>query len=122
MVKIGDPRFSSAGHPQKVIGENEENNKVILNRDFDQVQSSFRHGYYVGLENRNRFNDIMDEVQEISDPREKLDLLLEKLGDIESEGSSSADNLAKYLRSEISYISNTYNVKPRTFSLPKDIT
>ena len=120
MVKVGNPHFNSAGQPQRIIKENKETKQVLLDQDFGRVQVDFRHGYYEGIENRERFNDIMDQALEVGDPRDKLEFLIEKLEEVEEESSSSSENLAKYLRSEISHISTTFNIKPRTYSLPVD--
>ena len=116
-VRIGDSAFTRDGSPALVTKSHPESGRVSLERNIDQVQKSTRHGYINGLTPaaREDLYAILDQAKGEGDPRQRLQVLQDKVAELEADPSKH--NLTRYLRSEMVFIMNNFNIKPKVFSV-----
>lgn len=117
-LRVGDTAFIRGGTPVTVKDRNPVSNELILESDPAKVKEQTRHGYLNGLspEVRQQFYEILDQVKgETEDPAERINTLNAKLFDLEQDPRNL--QLTRYLRAEMNHIMNTYNIRPREYSM-----
>ncbi len=116
-LRIGDSVFSRDGKPAVVIDRDEASAKLKLSTKKSETNNSTRHGYINGLSevNRESFNSIMDDFKEIEDPKERATEMRSKLTELEADPRNH--RIAKYVRSELMHLMNTYRIKPTNFTV-----
>ena len=122
-LKVGDPVFEKTGFPSYVKEREPETESVHLDARKEKVKEQSRHGYIRGLsgEQRSDFNEILDDIADISEPREKAATLQEKIQDIEgSEPTLQNKRMIRYLKSELFHIMQSYKVFPREYQTSED--
>jgi hypothetical protein len=120
-IRVGDNVFIRGGVPATVTGREELSGKLTLESDAEKVKVDSRHGYLNGLapENRVELYKILDEVKaSTADPGERVDKLRVKLEELELDPRNL--NLSRYVKAEMVHIMNTFNIKPREYSLYED--
>lgn len=117
-IRIGDAVFLRSGQPAIVKDRLKSSGELILENEPKAVQQAFRHGYVNGMtpETRASLNEILDRIKgENKDPAERVTAMQTKLNEIEQDPRNR--DLARYLRSEMMHLMNTYSIKPREFKL-----
>ncbi len=119
-VRISDPVFLYDGQPAKVIGRDQLNGKLDVDSNLKQVTEDFRHGYIKGLEKdiRQDFDDFMDKINQIEDPKEKVEILQKRILELEENISPLSQKLVGYYKAELAHVMHTYNTSPRYFTIP----
>lgn len=117
-IRTGDAVFIRSGIPATVKDREPLSGKLVLEQDQQKVRGDARHGYLNGMsqETRSELYGILDAVKgETEDPGERVEKLRVKLGEIEEDPHKL--NLARYLRAEMTHIMNTYQIRPREFTI-----
>jgi hypothetical protein len=116
--KVGDVSFLHNGIPAVVAGKESDSGKLMLDSDQGAVKKLHRHGYLNGLEDTDRkaLLNILDKVSETEQPDEKIGLLNQQIDDLSKDPRNF--RLVRYLKSELTHMMNTYNVKPRYYEMP----
>src|SRR5688572_17049243 len=115
--RVGDPIFTNIGQVGQVVDISPDTHKVKYDTDTASAKEAFRHGYIKGLsvEARSEFNDVMDEVSEMQDSRERVEFLKEKIERMSKELDPNKKRILSYLKAEMSHLMNTKNYHPRYF-------
>lgn len=118
-MRVGDPIFSPKGKPGVVADKDKETEQLSVDGKHEVVKDQFRHGYLYGLDKkREDFNEIMDEISELESPKEKAQVLQEKIQEMEENKSKDSVRLIRYLKSELVHLMSTYNLSPRSYVVP----
>lgn len=114
--RVGDVVYSQAATPSVVIGRDEANGKLKCDKDFNAFQVKTRHGLINGMnpETRDQFNQIMDEISLNKDDSERVDLLLNKVEELQVDPKNF--RLVQYLDGQVRHLMNVRGVKPRFFT------
>ncbi len=117
-IRPGDAVFVRTGDPLLVKDRDKNTGVATLERDPETVINGTRHGYLNGLEadKRQQLYEILDEVKGSSeDPEERVMKLREVLQEMELDPRNQ--NLARYVRAEMTHIMNSFGLKPREYSI-----
>lgn len=117
-LRIGDTAFIRGGTPVTVKDRDQVSGQLVLESDPGVVKRETRHGYLNGLspEVRQQFYEILDEIKgNTEDPGERINVLNAKLFDLEQDPRNI--QLTRYLRAEMNHIMNTYNIRPREYTM-----
>jgi len=114
--RIGDTVFTSSAAPATVVGKEEGGSAVRLDRDFDAFQTNTRHGLHNDMapEDREQFNDIMDEIRSTEGDAARVETLLAVIDDLKSDPRKG--RLITYLDGEVRHLMHTKGIKPRFFT------
>ena len=115
----GDPIFRRNGTPGIVREVDKSKAHVKVDSDGGEVKRHFRHGYLQGLsnDNRKRFNEIMDQVNEVESPLEKVHALRNHVNQLELDADLKSREVIGYLKSEIAHVMFTKSISPRYYTL-----
>lgn len=113
-VAIGDTVFDAIGRPGVVIGRDDKK-QLIVEREGENFEKTRARGFINGIENQPRedYNQIIKDVRELKSPRERLQVLGEKVEDLQKDPRNYL--LVRYLEAEMTHIMNSENIQPRTF-------
>ena len=116
-LRIGDSAFTREGRPAAIKKRDPFSGELTLSQQKADISDATRHGYINGLtkESRASFNQVMDKFKTIEDPKERVGQMQLQLDEIEKDPTKY--NLAKYLRSEMMHIMNTYRIRPKEFTI-----
>lgn len=117
-IRQGDTVFVRTGDPLTVLERDSATGLAKLEKNPEEVKKNTRHGYINGLntENRKIFNEIMDDIKSSTEnPEERIQKLQEHLNELEKDPKQMM--LAKYIRSEMIHIMNSYSIKPKEFTI-----
>lgn len=117
-IRVGDAVFIRTGVPTTVKDRDPLSGKLLLEQDPLKVREDARHGYLNGMsqETRAEFNGILDQVKaETEDPGERVEKLRLRLMEIEEDPRKL--HLARYVRAEMTHLMNTYQIRPREFTV-----
>ena len=94
----------------------------MVDRDRSTVHESFRHGYIKGLsvDMRTEFDDLMDRVGRKKEASEKVELLQNKIRELERIPDKSALVFLQYIRSELAHVMHLTGYSPRNYEI--DVT
>ena len=117
---VRDPIFSHLGEPGVVTGINSLNSQLKVDRNHEKVTKEFRHGYLKGLsqEQRNNFNQFMDEVKSSKDVDEQVKMLQEKIHALSDDTSIGSKIILGYYKSELAHVMHTNHYTPRYYGVP----
>ncbi len=118
-IGIGDPAFTRTGRPGVIQPSTTQPGRVEIETDLSAVQQAHRHGYLKGIspEDRASFNQIMDGVQRLEDPKAQVHALQTQIGELEQNPSAQKQHVVHYLRSELFHIMDTHNITPTSYVL-----
>lgn len=117
-IRVGDNAFIRGGLPSTVKGRDPLNGKLNLELDPAIVKEDTRHGYLNGLnqETRDELYQILDQVKaDTTDPGERIEKMRLKLDELDQDPRNL--NLSRYLKAEMVHIMNTYNIRPREYTM-----
>jgi len=116
-LRVGDSAFTREGRPAAIKNRDPNSSQLTLSLKKADISDATRHGYINGLskESRVNFNKVMDNLKKIEDPKERVGQMKLQLDQIEQDPQNY--NLAKYLRSEMMHIMNSYGIKPTEFTI-----
>ncbi len=117
-LRVGDTAFIRGGTPVTVKDRDPVTAQLVLESDPEIVKDQTRHGYLNGLspEARQQFYEILDQVKgENENPAERINTLNAKLFDLEQDPHNL--QLTRYLRAEMNHIMNTFNIRPREYTM-----
>src|SRR5437868_1269156 len=117
-LRIGDTAFIRGGTPVTVKDRDPHSAQLVLESDPEVVKDQTRHGYLNGLspEVRSQFYEILDQVKgETEDPTERITTLQAKITELEQDPRKL--QLSRYLKAEMNHIMNSYNIRPREYSM-----
>ncbi len=117
-IRIGDSVFIRNGTLAVVKGRDELSGSLNLDSDLKVVQDQTRNGIVNGLneDTRARLNEIIDGAKDESkDPKERVEKLSGILSELDKDPAQQT--LARYVRGEMHFLMNTFNIKPREFSI-----
>jgi hypothetical protein len=115
-INIYDTVFSGKGEPGIVIGKNPVNNTVEIEKNGPKFEAARRKGFINGLtlEDRTRFNSILNQVREIKEPNDKAVKLSETIDELRQDPNNY--HLVRYLTSELAHLMYSENITPRYYS------
>ena len=118
IFRTGDTVFTPSGTPAVVLKQNPIGHLTTLDRSKESLQSTTRHGYINGLtvDDRERFNGIMDDVKKAEDPESRIVQLQSKIEELAQEPKKNFV-LAQYLTSELSHFMFAARVEPKVFTM-----
>ncbi len=117
-LRVGDTAFIRGGTPVTVKDRDPVTAQLVMESDPEILKNDTRHGYLNGLslEVRQQFYQILDEVKgETENPTERINTLNTKLFDLEQDPRNL--QLTRYLRAEMNHIMNTFNIRPREYTM-----
>jgi hypothetical protein len=116
-MRIGDPVYDAKGMPGVVVGERALDHTLQVNSDASDVRQAMRHGYIKGLDNQSRevFNAILDDVEALELPAQKVALLQQRIDEVGSVLSPRALQLQGYLKAQLSHVMNSNSYHPRHY-------
>ena len=114
-VRMGDIVFGDLGRPALVKDRNGVTGELKVEDNRKEVGREMRHGYINGIrpEARGELYEILDEAKETENPKERTDLLRQRLEEVEKD--PRRHELAKYLRAEMMHIMNTHGIRPTEY-------
>ena len=114
-IRVGDSVFTRQGIPNVIQGKKADKEQLVVSQDPKIVKSKLRNGYINGMsvDDRDSFNDIMDEMRTIKDPEERAMELRKRLTTLEEDPRQHM--LSRYVRSELMHLMNSYGIRPREF-------
>lgn len=115
-LSIGDTLFNKDGRPAVVVGKKDESGALIMQREGPEFEATRRRGYINGLppQTRPQFNEIIDAVNGKKDPKEKVAMLHEKIGELKVDPRNHM--ITRYLEGELAYIMNSSGITPREYA------
>ena len=118
--RIGDASFTRDGRPSVVTNRNRDTGIVTVEKRGENFEKTRRVGYINGLnkDQRENFNEVVKEVREKDTPRERLNLLQEKINEVKDDPKKVT--LKRYLESELTYLMNSTGVKPKDYKIDAD--
>jgi hypothetical protein len=113
---IGDTVFNGKGMPGIVTRINSAGETTIATRG-PEIKKAQSRGYINGLmvEERAEYNHIIDQVNRLEEPREKIALLKNASDSIKDDPSKAV--VKKYLDSEINHLMIIHRIKPREYTV-----
>jgi len=117
-IRSGDVAFIRSGDPTLVKERNAETGRLDLETDPAKVRTAVRHGYLNGLtpENRKELYKILDDVKgATADPAKRAEDLRLKIDELKKDPRHL--QLTRYLSAEMTHILNTYNIRPKEYSI-----
>lgn len=114
--RVGDAVFDQAGRPGVMTGRNEQN-QLIVERQGEAYEKARRRGFINGLtqDQRTKFNEVMDKVFELKDPKARVSELTTKLDELKLDPRNHI--VTRYLQGELTHIMNTEGIQPRTYKV-----
>jgi hypothetical protein len=114
--RIGDTLFSSSAAPATVAAVDETGSRVKIDRDFSAFQVNTRHGLQndMATDQREQFNQIMDEVVANKDSQQRVNLLMQRIDELKPDPKNH--RLVTYLDGEARHIMNTKGIKARYYT------
>lgn len=91
--------------------------KLHVNKDLNEVQTAFRHGYLKGMSPaiRQDFNHLMDLVDKTEGVEAKITLLQDKIQSFEKKSDKSALVFLQYIRAELAHLMHLSGYQPRSY-------
>jgi hypothetical protein len=117
-VRIGDGIFVSGGVAAVVRERDPISGRLTVERETKAVQHDLRHGFINGLsvEERQQFDAVLDDIKgDSTAPAERVAALRAKLDELEQDPHNL--KLTQYLKSEMLHLMNTFNIKPKTYTV-----
>jgi hypothetical protein len=116
-IKVGDTVFMRDAMPAQVIGRDKDTGQLKLEVGYTETMKSARHGFINGMgqDQQVRFKQIMDEVGEKKDPKERAADLFSKINELEMNPKNF--QLSRYLNAEYQHLINTFGIKPREYTI-----
>jgi hypothetical protein len=114
--RIGDTVFSQSAVPSVIVGRDDVKSTLKTDQDFSAFQVATRHGLINGLapENREKFNEIMDDVMSDKDNAERVTMLQGKIDELKIDPRNT--KLVQYLDGEVKHLMNLKGIKPRFYN------
>lgn len=114
--RVGDTVFSQSAKPAVVVGRDETQAAIKVDRDFKAFQVNTRHGLLNGIapETRGQFNEIMDEVIANKSNEDRVMMLQDKIEELRQDPKNF--KLIQYLDGELRHLSSLKGVKVRYFN------
>lgn len=120
-IRVRDAVFLRAGQPAIVRERDPVSGQLKLDTSLKAVQHEMRHGYLNGIapEQRDVLYEMLDDIKSRSDdPSKRVDFLREKLSELEKNPQNF--QLTRYVRAELAHLMNTYDIRPRLYSVGED--
>lgn len=113
-MRIGDTFFDHLGRPGLVTGRDDRNRLQVETKgeNYDKARG---RGFINGLEaeQRQQFNEVMDQIFALKDPREKVGKLSEKIDELKNDPRNFV--VTRYLESELTHLMNTEGIQPKVY-------
>ena len=122
-VKIGGPIFNNKGMPGIVIDRDQKTAELVVDRGQESFEKATRHGFLLGMDSKMRddFNDVMDRIKSLKEPKEKVLALQTKIHELRTdEPTKEGLRLSRYLESELFHVMSTYRYEPRIYRVSED--
>ena len=119
-MKVGNPVFTNQGQPGIITTKDKKTESFIVDRSYDKVAHAFRHGYLSGINNRQRFNDILDDIHNIKNPQKKIETLQKQIEKINQKEGLKSANLLQYLKAELAHMVNTFKIQPKQYVIAEN--
>ena len=106
-VGIGDILFSAEGRPGIIIGKSGNAGALVVQRDGPDIKAAKTRSYINGVppEARAKFNEIMDQMNGMEDPKEKIISLTKQIEELKVDPRNHL--MTRYLEGELAYIMNS---------------
>ena len=108
--------FLSPPVPSVIVGRDDVKSTLKIDQDFSAFQVATRHGLINGLapENREKFNEIMNDVMSDKDNAERVTMLQGKIDELKIDPRNT--KLVQYLDGEVKHLMNLKGIKPRFYN------
>jgi hypothetical protein len=119
-IQQGDIVFDTKGRAGVVVGRNADTGDINLQTKGEQFEQARRRGLINGLkpEDRQKYNEVIDTVQGIEDPHERIRALREKIDTISQDPRNHA--VARYLEGQLVHTMEIKGIKPTDFTIAEE--
>ncbi|MGE0174273.1 MAG: hypothetical protein AB7T49_15860 [Oligoflexales bacterium] len=116
-ISAGDIVFGPDGRPGVVVGRKPETNELLVEKGGPEYEKARRRGFINGVpqNHRPKFNEIVDQVLELKTPREKIQMLTDRIGELKQDPRNHL--LTKYLEGELSHVMNAAGESMQTYAV-----
>lgn len=116
-IQQGDIIFDHKGRAGVVLGRNPENGEIKLQIKGEEYEKARARGVINGLKegDRQKFDEVVDEVNKIEDAHEKIRVLREKIDVISQDPRNFA--VTRYLEGQLVHTMTTKGIKPNEFTI-----
>jgi len=117
-LMIGDVVFSRNGEPGIIRSKDQKNGEFQVDRDFSQVQKSFRHGFLNGLnaEEKNSYLEILDKTRGQGSIANQVKFLENEINRF-SHSSRKVSKSLQYLKNQLTHFRHIHHIKPRYYNM-----
>ena len=114
-IKIGDVIFTNKGEPAIVTDIDDKTNNLKVQTSGKEIEEAKKRGFVNGLslEERKKFNVIIDKIQTLKDPTEKIRLLQNKINQLSEDPRNY--RLLRYVKAELAHVMYSDNMKPNYY-------
>ncbi len=121
-LRVGDSIFNRDGAPGFVIKRDPEKQTLDVAQRGPEWEKGRRYGFINGLEpqQRQEFEQVIDEVRQLKDSRERVDLLHQKIEVLKDDPRRNI--LTRYLQGEMAHIMNSEGISPRIYTIDENKT
>jgi len=115
-LRVGDTMFLPRGETAVITDFDRNSNSFKVSAEPGLNKESRRHGYINGIskEDRSSLMNLLDRVQEIDDPKERIGELRKKLDELSADPHQW--QMARYVESEMAHMMNMFGIKPTTYT------
>ncbi|MBF0442933.1 MAG: hypothetical protein HQK54_13585 [Oligoflexales bacterium] len=114
-LNVGDVTFLGNGKPALVVGFNENTGEYITRTKGEEFEKTRKNTFINGLspEERGRYNEIVDKVHNLNDPKKKIEELVSKIEKFKMDPRQH--KITRYLESELFHTMQNFGVEPREY-------
>lgn len=115
-MRVGDTVFLPRGQTAVVTEHDKNHGTFNMSSDPAVSKANSRHGYINGMspEQRQDLMALMDRVQDLKDPKERVGEMRKKLDELRTDPRQW--QMARYVESEMAHMMNMFNIKPTTYT------
>ncbi len=115
-LNVGDVIFNQTGRVGSVTSKDKEARTVQISMEKDKLKTHHPFGYINGLsiEDRQKYNSILEKVHAHSDIQEKMKGFQAAIDETSQDPRNYL--LTRYLKSELAHVMHSHNIHPRTYS------
>lgn len=115
-LRVGDTMFLPRGETAVITDFDRNSNSFKVSAEAGLNKESRRHGYINGIskEDRSSLMNLLDRVQQIDDPKERIGELRKKLDELSTDPHQW--QMARYVESEMAHMMNMFGIKPTTYT------
>lgn len=115
-IIIGDTVFSVGGRPGVVLSKDNLTKELRIQKQGKAFETMRKRGFINGLvpKDREKFNNVMDEISKIEVPKEKVSKLREKINEMKEDPRLHV--VVRYLEGEMIHYINTWQLQPREYT------